>query len=541
LHVGLTSKVLENMPKTKRGGDDLARSLHKNRKTCNGGRTDSLASGCLHGDPNEDVWTELNDVVKSNLSKSVASLSLRNGDTVLFACTGVAVDRQGRLTKFLTSASLVELLVRALNDTNKNHGDLELEVYHEGNEVCQGYLTDFDLDHNLAIVEIWTDFDVHVGLLQHAVEFLPHCKVIAIGREITGKLMARRVQLMDDLSVSEDSEDLDCKIKEAWEGAPLFSFDGNFVGMNLFLAMGRAFFLPWGTIQKHWASLQNKTGLPESNSLKVYRFGTSSTAEKSNSHPEVNNDILDPEQIHIDSMGYPKFPTHMFADGMILVNTFEETFGDLRGEGVWSKLSKKSCSNIDRSVVALASFSGERRFFACTGFFVEWNGSTVILTSASLVRSSGDENKIVDNLRIEVLLPNKQRVEGMLQHCNLHYNVALVSVGYRALRPAHGQLDWWGKSSKVVAVGRCFKSGALMAASGTVTPWTGTLDCDFLERSSCKITKAGIGGPVVTLDGDCIGMNFYDTRIGTPFLSWEVIVDIVASFEEKRWPVPMPY
>lgn len=107
MHVGLTSKVLENMPKTKRGGDDLARSLHKNRKTCNGGRTDSLASGCLHGDPNEDVWTELNDVVKSNLSKSVASLSLRNGDTVLFACTSVAVDRQGRLTKFLTSASLV--------------------------------------------------------------------------------------------------------------------------------------------------------------------------------------------------------------------------------------------------------------------------------------------------------------------------------------------------------------------------------------------------------------------------------------------------
>jgi hypothetical protein len=35
------------MPKTKRGGDDLARSLHKNRKTCNGGRTDSLASGLL--------------------------------------------------------------------------------------------------------------------------------------------------------------------------------------------------------------------------------------------------------------------------------------------------------------------------------------------------------------------------------------------------------------------------------------------------------------------------------------------------------------
>uniref|UniRef100_A0A0E0LJC6 Uncharacterized protein n=1 Tax=Oryza punctata TaxID=4537 RepID=A0A0E0LJC6_ORYPU len=166
---------------------------------------------------------------------------------------GVAVDRQGRLTKFLTSASLV----RALKDTNKYHCDLEFKVRHEGNEVCQGYLTDFDLDHNPAIVEIWTDFDVHVGLLQHAVEFLPHCKVIAIGREITSKLMARRVELIDDLSAPKDSENLDRKIREAWEGAQLFSFDGKFVGMNLFLAMGRAFFLPWGTIKKHWTSLQN--------------------------------------------------------------------------------------------------------------------------------------------------------------------------------------------------------------------------------------------------------------------------------------------
>uniref|UniRef100_A0A0E0K7Q0 Peptidase S1 domain-containing protein n=1 Tax=Oryza punctata TaxID=4537 RepID=A0A0E0K7Q0_ORYPU len=189
-------------------------------------------------------------------------------------------------------------------------------------------------------------------------------------------------------------------------------------------------------------------------------------------------------------------------DGMILVNTFEETFGDIYGKGVWSKLSKKSCSNIDRSVVALASFDA-------------------ILTSASLIRSSGDENKIVDNLRIEVLLPNKQCIEGILKHFNLHYNVALVSVDYRALRPANVQLDWRGKS-----------------------------------------TEAGIGGPLVSVDGDVIGVNFYDTRIGTPFLPWETIVVILASFEEKRvgdpssapfwkmseddkvelnrWPVPMP-
>jgi membrane-bound ClpP family serine protease len=44
--------------------------------------------------------------------------------------------------------------------------------------------------------------------------------------------------------------------------------------------------------------------------------------------------------------------------GMILVNTFEETFGDINGEGVWRKFSKRA-SNINRNVVALASFNGD--------------------------------------------------------------------------------------------------------------------------------------------------------------------------------------
>jgi len=46
----------------------------------------------------------------------------------------------------------------------------------------------------------------------------------------------------------------------------------------------------------------------------------------------------------------------------------------------------------------------EKRIFACTGFFIEWNGSNTVLTSASLVRSSSDENKTDENLRVCVLL-----------------------------------------------------------------------------------------------------------------------------------------
>jgi hypothetical protein len=44
---------------------------------------------------------------------------------------------------------------------------------------------------------------------------------------------------------------------------------------------------------------------------------------------------------------------------MILVNTFEETFGDICGKGAWKKLSEKAASSVGRHVVALASFNGD--------------------------------------------------------------------------------------------------------------------------------------------------------------------------------------
>ncbi|KAK3136072.1 hypothetical protein QOZ80_5BG0427620 [Eleusine coracana subsp. coracana] len=247
----------------------------------------------------------------------------------------------------------------------------------------------------------------------------------------------------------------------------------------------------------------------------------------------------------------------------------EEPFGDVFDQGVWRRLSKKVSSNIHRNVVALASFHGETMFFACTGFFIKWNQSTTILTSVSLVRSSY-ENKIEENLRIEVCT-NEGRMQGTLQHYSLHYNVALVSVkDYCPLRPANIQLKYY-MCSEVAAVGRCFKSGKLMAAKGVLVDWTGTLDCKFLARASCKISKVGIGGPLVNFNGEILGMNFYDKKIGTPFLLWNEIHKILSHFKDtekstaveasnvsdpigvpdwkmvgdhsdrpNRWPVPMP-
>jgi len=91
--------------------------------------------------------------------------------------------------------------------------------------------------------------------------------------------------------------------------------------------------------------------------MKVHRPEVS-IGEKSNSHPEVHGDFLNQECLGLDSMGYPTLPSSMLGAGMILVNSFEDPFGDIHGEGVWRKFSRRA-SILNRNVVALASFNGE--------------------------------------------------------------------------------------------------------------------------------------------------------------------------------------
>jgi hypothetical protein len=89
-----------------------------------------------------------------------------------------------------------------------------------------------------------------------------------------------------------------------------------------------------------------------------------------------------------------------------------------------------------------------------------------------------------------VLLPNKQSKEGKLKHCSLHYNVALVCVkNYRYVHHVNLEQCSVNYSSKVVAVGRSFESGALMATRGERTCWSGPFDCKHLSYSTCKISK----------------------------------------------------
>ncbi|XP_066328444.1 uncharacterized protein [Miscanthus floridulus] len=249
-------------------------------------------------------------------------------------------------------------------------------------------------------------------------------------------------------------------------------------------------------------------------------------------------DVPSKAQSENGSRGYPPSTSRDTINrGIALLNAHHGPFGDIYPEdGVWGEFNRSFSLFLSKNVVALASFNGGTKFFSCTGFFINFDDECqTILTSATLVRDPDGSNKIVEGLKIKVLLPNNQSKEGTLKHCSLQYNVALVSVkNCRYVRHVNLEQCSINYSSKVVAVGRSFESGALMATRGARTCWSGPFDCEHLSYSTCKISKSGIGGPLVDIDGKFLGMNYYDKKMGTPFLYFDDLRGILQYFKTKQ-------
>ncbi|KAM0872561.1 hypothetical protein ACQ4PT_038672 [Festuca glaucescens] len=68
--------------------------------------------------------------------------------------------------------------------------------------------------------------------------------------------------------------------------------------------------------------------------------------------------------------------------------------------------------------------------------------------------------------------------------------------------------------SKVVAVGCLFNSRKLMATSGIVMDKVSRFDSEEFLISTCKISKAGTGGPLVDFNGNFLGMNLPQNKQG---------------------------
>ncbi|XP_025816063.1 uncharacterized protein LOC112893111 [Panicum hallii] len=188
--------------------------------------------------------------------------------------------------------------------------------------------------------------------------------------------------LSRDSSASEDGKEL-CKSLKAGDGAPLFDGDGNFAGMNLLLDTGSWSCVQMSVIIEQLEQLEKRIKLRVSRTVDRSRHKAPCTRDgwrRNGKHYSTNPKAIeltaqDPSE-DVDSLGYPMQPETAMEGGMVLVNTFEENFGDLFDacEGVWSMLSKTVAENLSRSVVSLASYDGKTRFFACSGVIIEWKG-----------------------------------------------------------------------------------------------------------------------------------------------------------------------
>ncbi|KAL6850237.1 hypothetical protein ACP4OV_020864 [Aristida adscensionis] len=562
--------VLKQEERTGRRGEEMIHyhitSPKKKRK---------ISKGCESSDQDADIFYLRTEDVPPSMVQCVVSLILFDGDMSVLSCSGIPIkSKLPSVTRLLTSEILG---ITFISKRNAGHV-MKIEVRDAFNNHATGWLEEHYLLPGITLVNTTEFLDVRAVRLDHEVQILPESSVVGIELNVSGAAKLVKGVVIKDSSDSEDaikpsystcnSEDAikpsysTCKISKAGDGGPLFDGDGNFVGMNLFLDREEGAFMQRSVVTEKLQQFEKMIEVISSRSTRsTRRICTPEALRRSKrSIYYLGNELTAQELLEedLDSLGYPK-PSKTTVDcGMILINTFEDMFGDTyeSREGVWSLLSGTVSENLSETVVALASFSGKMRVFACSGIIIDWNGSTAILTSASLVRNCRDENKIGDNLRIDVLLPNKRHTEGTLEYFNLHYNIAIVNMKDFYYLPKARICDQGALiSDQVVSVGRCFESGMLMATRGYLTRghWYSLLDCRSLLYSSCEITKAGIGGPIVDFEGKFVGMNFYDENAGTPFLPQAMIVRFLQDIKQKRmirevdddgltnrWPVPKP-
>ncbi|KAE8801071.1 DNA repair protein rhp54 [Hordeum vulgare] len=386
---------------------------------------------------------------------------VRSRDTMLVECTGVYIEcADPNDASFLTSLSLCS----SSDGKSMVRDNFRIEVRFP-NGVLDGQLVYYDSYYGIAVVSTQ-----HVAVCEGY----------------------RRLVLDHDEALKSSSE--------AGIGGPLIDIEGNFVGMNYCSQMGdhsqKAITpcLPRNLILKcmeHSGIFRLET--------KQEGHGTigSSTdtrdISKSSTHGNFYQEgffkmNLDHE-IYVretaKSYGYP-LPDLLQAN-MYMVNTFEENFI----KDTWIKLGKDVASKMCESVVPLASFNGNASFFACTGVFIGNSKSfQTILTSASLVRITGNDSMRHNNLQIEVHLLNKRRARGKLTYCNFDYNIALVNIDETMPPPTiELQRPPVTTGTSVRAVGCVFDKCRLMATNGKVTGKFGTSDCNEHQISTCNITK----------------------------------------------------
>ncbi|GER48792.1 serine protease htrA-like protein [Striga asiatica] len=225
--------------------------------------------------------------------------------------------------------------------------------------------------------------------------------------------------------------------------------------------------------------------------------------------------------------------------------------------------TKKAALRASPSVVSLVSYSGGEEIFQCSGTIIESNvTSSIILTSADLIRIPSPEvgnptgvsatpdediydrrcrSAIANPVNVVVHLSDGQEFDGQILGFDSHYNLAVIEIKSAtpltaaclrlvddsiSVDPSDCASDSCPHSDSynltpgdcVIALGRFFrKPYELMAAPGEFSISRCDYECKELFRANCRITRCGVGGPLVNCSGEVIGTCFYDLFY-TPFL-----------------------
>ena len=76
---------------------------------------------------------------------------------------------------------------------------------HKG-RAATGFLEEYDLDYDIAVVKITSFLDVQKVLLHRALGTMLHSEVVAVGHDISGKIMTKSGNLSCDPRGYEDCE-----------------------------------------------------------------------------------------------------------------------------------------------------------------------------------------------------------------------------------------------------------------------------------------------------------------------------------------------
>ncbi|CAH9131847.1 unnamed protein product [Cuscuta epithymum] len=85
--------------------------------------------------------------------------------------------------------------------------------------------------------------------------------------------------------------------------------------------------------------------------------------------------------------------------------------------------------------------------------------------------------------------------------------------------------------SRVIALGRYHEECDIMASPGNISLEQCRFDCKELLRSTCRITKCGIGGPLINRHAEVIGVRVFASYF-TPFLPINIVSKWLKHYRE---------